>query len=55
MTKPLLGVIEQHEHNLDEKIEEMIQRALDTDEILIVGQDGVRRLKEREDPLQEGM
>ena len=55
VTKPLLGVIEQHEHNLDEKIEEMIQRALDTDEILIVGQDGVRRLKEREDPLQEGM
>lgn len=55
VTKPLLGVIEQHEHNLDEKIEKMIQRALDTDEILIVGQDGVRRLKEREDPLQEGM
>ena len=55
VTKPLLGVIEQHEHNLDEKIEEMVQRALDTDEILIVGQDGVRRLKEREDPLQEGM
>ena len=55
VTKPLLGVIEQHEHNLDEKIDAMIQRALETDEILIVGQDGVRRLKEREDPLQTGM
>ena len=55
VTKPLLGVIEQHEHNLDEKIAEMVQRALDTDEILIVSQDGVRRLKEREAPLLPGM
>ncbi len=55
VTKPLAGVIEQHEHHLDEQIDEMVQRALDTDEILVVSENGVRRLKEREAPLLPGM
>ena len=55
MTKPLLSVIEDHEGNLKEKIDEMFQRALDTDEILIVDENGSRVFKHREDPLVEGM
>ena len=55
VTKPLLSVIEDHEGNLKEKIDEMFQRALDTDEILIVDENGSRVFKHREDPLVEGM
>ncbi len=36
VTKPNLGVIKRHEHNLDEKIDEMIKSAIDTDEVIIV-------------------
>lgn len=39
VTKPNLGVIKKHEHNLDEKIDEMIAKALETDEIIIVSED----------------
>ncbi|MGN1023609.1 MAG: tRNA sulfurtransferase, partial [Lachnospiraceae bacterium] len=55
VTKPLLSVIQDHEGNLREKIDEMFQRALDTDEILIVDENGSRVFKHREDPLTEGM
>ncbi len=34
VTKPRLEVIRSHEHRLDEKIDELVQTALDTDEIL---------------------
>lgn len=36
VTKPNLNVIRRHEHNLDEKIDELVQTALDTDEVIIV-------------------
>ena len=36
MTKPKADVIRKHEHNLDEKIDEMVERALETDEIINV-------------------
>ena len=36
VTKPNLNVIRRHEHNLDEKIEEMVRTALETDELIIV-------------------
>ncbi len=36
VTKPNLNIIRRHEHNLDEKIEELVQTALDTDEVIIV-------------------
>ncbi|MBE5883591.1 MAG: tRNA 4-thiouridine(8) synthase ThiI [Lachnospiraceae bacterium] len=36
VTKPNLNVIRRHEHNLDERIDELVQTALDTDEIIIV-------------------
>lgn len=36
VTKPNLGVIRRHEHNLDEKIEELVETALKTDELIIV-------------------
>ncbi len=35
VTKPNLKVIRRHEHNLDEKIEELVQVALDTKELII--------------------
>lgn len=35
VTKPNLNVIKRHEQNLEEKIEELMQKALDTDEIVI--------------------
>ena len=54
VTKPTAEVIRRHEQNLNEKIDEMVQRALDTDEILVVDRGHVRRLKAREDMLQEG-
>lgn len=36
VTKPSLKVIRRHEENLEEKIDELVQRALDTDELIIV-------------------
>lgn len=35
VTKPNLNVIKRHEQNLEEKIEELVQKALDTDELII--------------------
>ena len=37
VTKPNLNVIRRHEHNLDEKIEELVKTALETEELIIVG------------------
>ncbi len=34
VTKPLLPVIRAHEKNLSEKIDELVQTALDTDEVI---------------------
>ena len=39
VTKPNLNVIKRHEENLKEKIDELVQTALDTDEVLIVSWD----------------
>ena len=36
VTKPNLNVIRRHEHNLDEKIDELVETALKTDEVIIV-------------------
>lgn len=36
VTKPNLNVIRRHERNLDEKIDEMVKHALETDELIIV-------------------
>ena len=36
VTKPNVNVIRRHEHNLDEKIEELVATALETDEVIIV-------------------
>ncbi len=36
VTKPNVKVIRRHEHNLDEKIEELVKAALETDELIIV-------------------
>ncbi|MBD5523652.1 MAG: tRNA 4-thiouridine(8) synthase ThiI [Lachnospiraceae bacterium] len=36
VTKPNLKIIRKHEHNLDEKINELVQMALDEDEVIIV-------------------
>ena len=36
VTKPNLNIIRKHEHNLDEKIDELVQTALDTEELIIV-------------------
>lgn len=36
VTKPNLNVIRRHEHNLDEKIDELVKTALETDELIIV-------------------
>ena len=40
VTKPNLKVIRRHEENLNEKIEELVQTALDTDELIIVSDAG---------------
>lgn len=37
VTKPNLNVIRRHEHHLNEKIEELVKTALETDELIIVG------------------
>ena len=52
VTKPRLDIIKRHEKNLEEKIDEMVERAIATDEIMIVGKDGVRIVKERDGELQ---
>ena len=36
VTKPNLNIIKRHEQNLEEKIDELVQQALDTDEMLVV-------------------
>lgn len=36
VTKPNLNVIKRHEQNLEEKIDELVQKALDTDEMIVV-------------------
>ena len=36
VTKPNVNVIRRHEHNLDEKIDELVKIALETDELIIV-------------------
>lgn len=36
VTKPNLNIIKRHEQNLNEKIDELMQTALDTDEVIIV-------------------
>lgn len=36
VTKPNLNIIRKHEHNLDERIDELVKAALDTDEVIIV-------------------
>lgn len=36
VTKPNLNIIRRHEHNLDEKIDELVKTALETDEVIIV-------------------
>ena len=37
VTKPLIGVIEMHEHNLDDVIEEMLDKAINEREIIDIG------------------
>ncbi len=37
VTKPNVNVIRRHERNLEEKIEELFQKAIETDEVIIVG------------------
>lgn len=39
VTKPNLNIIKRHEENLKEKIDELVQTALDTDEVIIVSQE----------------
>ncbi len=36
VTKPNVNVIRKHEHNLDERIDELVKTALETDELIIV-------------------
>ena len=36
VTKPNVNVIRRHEHNLDERIEELVKTAIETDELIIV-------------------
>ena len=52
VTKPRLDVIRRHERNLDEKIDEMVERAIATDEIMIVGKDETRIVKTRAGELE---
>ena len=40
VTKPNLNIIKRHEQNLNEKIEELMQTALDTDEVIVVNYEG---------------
>ena len=52
VTKPRRDVIKRHEKNLDEKIDEMVERAIATDEIMIVSSDGARIVKTRDGVLE---
>ena len=52
VTKPRLEVIQRHEKNLYEKIDEMVDRAIETDEIMIVSKDETRIVKTREGKLE---
>jgi thiamine biosynthesis protein ThiI len=52
VTKPRLEVIQRHEKNLFEKIDEMVDRAIETDEIMIVGKDETRIVKQRDGKLE---
>ena len=54
VTKPNVEVIRRHEHNLDEQIAEMVEKALQTDEILFVDRDGARVIKQADEPLKPG-
>ena len=36
MTKPNVNVIRRHERNLEERIDELVAQALETDELIIV-------------------
>ena len=36
VTKPNVNIIRRHEHNLDEKIDEMVKKALETKELIVV-------------------
>ena len=36
VTKPNLNVIKRHEQNLEERIDELVQKAIDTDEVIVV-------------------
>lgn len=36
VTKPRLNIIKKHEQNLNEKIDELVQAAIDTDEVIVV-------------------
>ncbi len=38
VTKPNVNIIRRHEHNLDEKIDEMVKKALETKELIVVEQ-----------------
>ena len=49
VTKPILDVIERHEHALDDVIDEMVEEAIRTDEIIMVMQDGTKIVKEAQD------
>ena len=53
VTKPKAEVIRDHEKNLSEKIDEMVGRALETDEIILVDAQGEKIVKHREDPLED--
>ena len=55
VTRPLAGVIEQHERNLAERIDALVEQALRTDEIISVGPTDRRIIKTREQDLQPGM
>ncbi|HAB94563.1 MAG TPA: hypothetical protein DCF49_07355, partial [Lachnospiraceae bacterium] len=52
VTKPHLEVIERHEKNLYDEIDEMVDRAIATDEIIIVDKDSTRIIKTREGQIE---
>ncbi|MCI2048953.1 MAG: tRNA 4-thiouridine(8) synthase ThiI [Lachnospiraceae bacterium] len=55
VTKPILDVIARHEHRIEDKIEEMIDRAIATDEIIMADRGGSKILKERDRELPAAM
>ena len=44
VTKPKLDVIQRHERNLAEQIDEMVERAIATDDMILVDQNGFRHM-----------